>query len=736
MSDHLRARKQRILQRFTDLCSLFHPSRQRRSLREATCDKAVDVLLRCSSRIPRPHWDQPHSTNLFATDDPEVWVIPTELPSTATCSEKIYQSPSLQIPLVHEAVSLTQESGKYPPFCPLFIGSYLSQLPYGIGLLAYVGSMDGILPLAHVDALPPSAIWSMILRLFLVLTSLKVTHMLSVNVDWEHVLLVPNVQSSESWGYAGGTWDIPTFGYSLYFTDFSPGTIHPLFQRAPPSIQRFLSELKPHIEFFVQLHTDQSMNLPSDYPLSHATVVSLLEMGRSRNWIHAPVQNEVPAFQLNPWPTLLTVSGLFDLAPLWSGGRVVSIARVLYTATDETLHAIGHLFSQMIPQSSSWSPPPRVPHDIMMDIVLGYLVVSPHLLLTLSAAQCAMGSTISHSYRFPSMDLKRLLEVPPVLPEASEPLVQLAPLTSTVLRGSIRLPMTAALARNFVAADAMNQLSDGQPISIGMRTISSFNEFIRFLGERRIPVRVVIRSRVADSLQLYELSSNGEPSSICAFISVSLCRLCHAKGAPAMHSEVVFFVDWPDAPFSFKWHYAPTGIVFVPNEEWFVPPWLGMRNLEESSDMGKVLDALECCSEYGRAIACLHLPNDGYGVVGVCNDSVGFIELLVFGRALVFPMLSYGTIPLLLTGLSPAMRHRISNLAGFPSDVGVCPFSSAMEDSTVYKRLQQCWPWEFGHEPTEGLVLAGKGIQEEASVSTYRSLQYSGRALLNMMPFS
>jgi hypothetical protein len=152
------------------------------------------------------------------------------------------------------------------------------------------------------------------------------------------------------------------------------------------------------------------------------------------------------------------------------------------------------------------------------------------------------------------------------------------------------------------------------------------------------------------------------------------------------------------------------GTGFFADNVWQEPRWLGrVTHAEISGD--PAVKALNLAGALGDVIdetaKSLNLYADGYGVTGVCNDSVAVVQQAVLGHIEQYPLMMHDA--LLLGELKKRLAQPLSRdnatyqalreaIAKVPSDIE--------PDGTAKARALASLPWVDGAEPFQSTVEA------------------------------
>ena len=137
---------------------------------------------------------------------------------------------------------------------------------------------------------------------------------------------------------------------------------------------------------------------------------------------------------------------------------------------------------------------------------------------------------------------------------------------------------------------------------------------------------------------------------------------------PVGHSHHAFRISGPLVNARVMFYLGISGAAFFAQTS-VRPAWTGdvARDVTSTANGGAttVLQALDVAASYlrrnrvERATVAAGLPADGYGVVGVCNDSNATVEYVTRGTITTFPLLraaSLDSAPALGDGLDEAVR--------------------------------------------------------------------------------
>lgn len=185
---------------------------------------------------------------------------------------------------------------------------------------------------------------------------------------------------------------------------------------------------------------------------------------------------------------------------------------------------------------------------------------------------------------------------------------------------------------------------------------------------------------------------------------------------PAAHSEMMVSIksgpnsQGPKLDASTRFYQGVSGTGFFPAEVHADSEWLGRAS---SPTIGGK-DALKALSIAGAftdvvedAAKRLDLYADGYGITGVCNDSVAVVQQAVTGNATQYPLLMNDDVLLgeLKKRLSDGDRTGDATYRTLKKAIGDLP-SDTKPNPSAQRRALQSLPWEAGKEPLQSTVDA------------------------------
>lgn len=184
---------------------------------------------------------------------------------------------------------------------------------------------------------------------------------------------------------------------------------------------------------------------------------------------------------------------------------------------------------------------------------------------------------------------------------------------------------------------------------------------------------------------------------------------------PAAHSEMLISISsgpnaqGPKLDATTRFYQGVSGTGFFPDVH-ASPEWLG--GVSSPSLGGK--DALKAITVAGAftdvvedAAKRLNLYADGYGITGVCNDSVAVVQQAVTGSASQYPLLMNDDVLLgeLKKRLSDGDRTGDATYRDLKRAIGELP-SDTKPNPSAQRRALSSLPWAGGKEPFQSTVDA------------------------------
>lgn len=320
--------------------------------------------------------------------------------------------------------------------------------------------------------------------------------------------------------------------------------------------------------------------------------------------------------------------------------------------------------------------------------------------------------------------------------EVARPEPELKEIAPGLLKGSLKSDLSDdAAKRNIVIAEVFDRLADNANIPADERFSVKYNggEYTRvdtFLGALRAAghqVEARVSHRVANFADLKTRAPDGTILDVPAPLMIRTGER-DADGnealVPAVHSELVISikagpdVTGPAIDAGLKWYQGVTSTGFFPVDLFQTPRWLGgtISDTFTGDQAAKAVELAGLLSDViNDASKEAGLVASGYGITGVCNDSVAIIQHVLTGRTTAYPLLMrdatlLGEIERRTSDRNhrddPEYRALRDSITAVPSDVET--------NASSRERALASLPWAAGTEPfvstTHALaVLSGGG---------------------------
>lgn len=316
-------------------------------------------------------------------------------------------------------------------------------------------------------------------------------------------------------------------------------------------------------------------------------------------------------------------------------------------------------------------------------------------------------------------DLAKLDDV-----DAPRPKSELKELAPGLFQGDLPSATSdAQVKRNRVMAEVFGRLSnnaslpEGEKFTVahGGKQYSKLEDFAKALQADGYEVNVSFESRVANFANLKTVVPGSNPPKFVDVPAPLMVKtgLKDALGkeavVPAAHSEMVVSIKagpntrGPKLDADLKFYQGVSGTGFFPCNVHADPSWCGRVSQAKVSG-AKALEAITVAGAFTDVVNTTakekKLYADGYGITGVCNDSVAVVQQAITGRADMYPLLMkdevlYGALKERLNDANKAddasykaIRRAMSQL---PSDV--------RHNDSQKRRALASLPWAAGREP-------------------------------------
>lgn len=292
-------------------------------------------------------------------------------------------------------------------------------------------------------------------------------------------------------------------------------------------------------------------------------------------------------------------------------------------------------------------------------------------------------------------------------------------------QGDLPSDLTDAQAKqNMVMAEVLDRLASNASapagekfrVKYGNKTYSRLDSFLKALVADGHTVEARVVHRVANFADLKTRAPDGTWLDVPAALLVKTGVT--KKGAdgleeeamvPTVHSELVFSIKrgpntkGPGFDADVKWYQGISGTGFFPADLAKTPAWCGGK-VADTFTGSQALDAAYLAGLFSDMIndvaAAQKLAVGGYGITGVCNDSVAAVQHALTGRSTAFPLLMRDE------SVEGELSARVEDKdkrddAGYKrlaKSVKAVPSDAVANDSSRARALESM-PWTAGTEP-------------------------------------
>lgn len=300
------------------------------------------------------------------------------------------------------------------------------------------------------------------------------------------------------------------------------------------------------------------------------------------------------------------------------------------------------------------------------------------------------------------------------------------PQKPTIMRGDVPSNLDdATVKNNRFAAEIFDRLSSNANVAAGQQKFSvqyqgqnytTPQAFLAALQKDGHTVEAVLQHRVADFVGMKLKNADGSMLDVPVALMIKT-GIKDANGeeavVPTIHSELVFKIrKGPNTKGAgldadFKWFQGINGTGFFPADAMRTSPWCGMTQ-SSHLDAKETARAMDVAATLGEVIKKSaekqHLAVAGYGITGVCNDTVSVVEKIVKGSVTAYPLMMQddtltGEIKRRLSDKTRSddatLRTLLNTLPQVPSDDKV----DNTANSTQKQRILASMPWAAGQEP-------------------------------------
>lgn len=263
-----------------------------------------------------------------------------------------------------------------------------------------------------------------------------------------------------------------------------------------------------------------------------------------------------------------------------------------------------------------------------------------------------------------SFDVAKLASAPHVLPDVTKEWKELVPgqpgllfqgdlpnpkLSDAQGMAQAKVNMAMAEAIDRLAENASSPKKDQFHLTYKGKSFTRIDAFMKALVKDGYQVDVTVDHRIANFANLKTKRPDGTIMDVPAALMVKT-GFFDEKGeqaiVPSTHSELTISIrkgpnnaDGFDA--DLKWFQGISGTGFFAGGLTATPSWCG-RKIADTYSGQKAVEAMELAGLMGDVInksaKAQHLAVGGYGVTGVCNDSVAIIQQAMSGHATAYPL--------------------------------------------------------------------------------------------------
>ena len=288
----------------------------------------------------------------------------------------------------------------------------------------------------------------------------------------------------------------------------------------------------------------------------------------------------------------------------------------------------------------------------------------------------------------------------------------------------------ADLKRNTVMAEVFQRLSSNPAatekfeVAYGGKSFTKLDDFLGALKDDGYEVNVSFQQRIANFANLKTVVPGSNPPQFLDVPTPLMIKtgMVDSTGKeavlPSAHSEMIISLKagpnshGPKLDSNQKFYQGVSGTGFFPVGSFADPRWCGKSTQAELKG-DKALEAVKLAGVFTDVVQQsarkLDLYADGYGITGVCNDSVAVIEQATTGKADQYPLLMKDSV---LTG---ELERRLSD--GDTSDDALCKSlkrairdlpSDVRQNTSARERAKASIPWAKGAEPFQSTVDSRK----------------------------
>lgn len=321
--------------------------------------------------------------------------------------------------------------------------------------------------------------------------------------------------------------------------------------------------------------------------------------------------------------------------------------------------------------------------------------------------------------------------------DAPRPKSEMKELAPGLFQGDLPGPASDAQVKtNRVVAEVFQRLAgnanaaDGQKfeVSYGGKSHTSLESFTAALKKDGYDVSVKFEERIANFSNLKTVVPGSSPPKFVDVPAPLMIKtgIKDASGkeavVPAVHSEMIISLKagpntkGPKFDADIKFYQGVSSTGFFPCDVHATPNWCGKATVAEASG-DKAMKAIRVAGAFTDVVNTVakekNLYADGYGVTGVCNDSVAVVQQAITGQATQYPLLMKDSVLMgeITERLSDANTGDDATLKTLRNAIRELPSDTRKTPSTAARALASL-PWEAGEEPFQSSVEARRILSE------------------------
>jgi hypothetical protein len=318
--------------------------------------------------------------------------------------------------------------------------------------------------------------------------------------------------------------------------------------------------------------------------------------------------------------------------------------------------------------------------------------------------------------------------------DIQRPAGDLKQLTPQLMRGDV--PNTnlsdAAAKKNIVLAEIIDRLASNPGKAKNEQFVvehagsrfTSLPGFLKALAADGYTIETKITHRVADFVGLKTKAPDGTiiDVPVAAMIKTGFKDAAGKEAfVPTVHSEFVFSIragaasKQPHLDGDIKWYQGISGTGFFPCDLMRSSTWTGGTVAAEFNNADSY-KAIGLCGVFADVVqdvsAQANLAMAGYGITGVCNDSVAVIQQAMTGTSTAYPLFMRDAV------LTPAITARLND-KNHTDDASLKILAAAMAavpaddvaNASARTRALASLPWAAGQEPFASTEEARRILQ-------------------------